>query len=85
MIKLLLFFLTIGTLFQTPYIFITPINYLRHLFATPSPTFSMEIPEPVDNFPITLSQFIRYGVKINASISGFFNYLISTYFLFIFY
>jgi hypothetical protein len=84
LIKLMLFFISMGVFFQTPYIFITPINYFRHLFVTPEPTLSMEIPEPVGNFPITLSQFIHYGIKINASISGFFNYLISTYFLFIF-
>jgi Gpi18-like mannosyltransferase len=84
-IKLLLFFITIGIFFQTPYIFITPINYLRHLFVTPNPTLSTEIPEPIDNFPITLPQFIHYGIKINATISGIFNYLISTYFLFIFF
>jgi hypothetical protein len=84
-IKLLLFFIAIGIFFQTPYIFLTPLNYFRHLFATPTPTLSMEIPVPLDNSPITLSQFIHYGLQINASISGFFNYLISTYFLFIFF
>ena len=84
-IKLLLFFIVIGVLFQIPYIFLTPNDYFSHLFATPNPVLSTEIQEPIDNYPITLPQFLHYGIKINDVISGIVNKFISTYFLFTFF
>jgi len=84
-IKLLLFFIVIGVLFQIPYVFLTPNDYFSHLFATPNPVLSTEIQDSIDNYPITLPQFLKYGLKINDVISGIVNKFISTYFLFIFF
>lgn len=68
-------------IFSIPYIFLTPVDYFRHLLVSPIPNSMAEVTPPKDNQPITFSRFLVYGLNITSHSIQILNILINSYFL----
>jgi len=77
--KPIMLIVILSILFSTPFIFLTPTNYFRHLMVSPGPNLSLNILKPEPDWTITLPQFLKYGLNIKGSLINIISKFINSY------